>query len=162
VTTRVFCRAQKSRAVRHDTIQFDLNGNQCNEFNRDICTLISTRTRYPTEAERQIIAQKIVAKYPFQKDPKIGSTSTEWVRLSVQINMVLYNMFIQYCKNVNHLGWAILSVWKIEEIKYLTFPAKMTTQKLLCTHTAEKFPVDYRSQQSVSKLCIVNYISCYE
>ncbi|XP_028416930.1 uncharacterized protein LOC114541140 [Dendronephthya gigantea] len=56
----------------------NLNGNQRNEFNRDICTLISTHTRYPTEAERQIIAQKIVAKYPFLKDPKICSTSTEW------------------------------------------------------------------------------------
>ena len=61
----------------------NLNGNQRNEFNRDICTLISTHTTYPTETERQIIAQKIVAKYPFLKDPKIGSTSTEWVRLSV-------------------------------------------------------------------------------
>jgi hypothetical protein len=76
----------------------NLNGNQRNELVRDICTLISTHTRYPTEAERQIIAQKVVAKYPFLKDPKIGCTSTEWVRLSVQINMVLYNIFIQYCK----------------------------------------------------------------
>ena len=46
-------------------------------------TEVSVLSFQPIETERQIIAQKIVAKYPFLKDPKIGSTSVEWVRLSV-------------------------------------------------------------------------------
>ena len=53
--------------------------SQRNQLLRDICTLTSTNTRYPTEEERRTIAQKIVEAYPFLKDTKIGNTSTEWV-----------------------------------------------------------------------------------
>lgn len=45
----------------------------------DICTLVSTYTRYPNEAERQIIAQKTVMKFTFLKDPTIEQNSNEWV-----------------------------------------------------------------------------------
>ena len=67
----------------------NLNGSQRNEFIRDICTLITTNTRYPTEPERQMIAQKIVTKYPFLKDPKIGNCSTEWVRIKYIIMYII-------------------------------------------------------------------------
>ena len=70
----------------------NLNGSHRNEFIRDICTLITTNTRYPTEPERQMIALKIVTKYPFLKDPKIGNCSTEWVRIKYII------MYIQCTK----------------------------------------------------------------
>ena len=53
--------------------------SQRNQLLRDICTLTSTNTRYPTEEERRTIVQKIVEAYPFLKDTKIGNTSTEWV-----------------------------------------------------------------------------------
>ncbi len=56
------------------------NASQRNEFVRDICILVSTYTRYPTEAERQLIAQKIFTKFTFLKDPMIGQNSNEWVR----------------------------------------------------------------------------------
>ena len=55
------------------------NVSQRNEFVRDICTLVSTYTRYPTEAERQLIAQRVVTKFMFLKDPTIGQNFNEWV-----------------------------------------------------------------------------------
>lgn len=55
------------------------NASQRNEFVRDICILVATYTRYPTETERQLIAQKIVMKFAFLKDPTIGQNSNEWV-----------------------------------------------------------------------------------
>ena len=55
------------------------NSSQRNEFARDLCTLIATKTRYPTEAERQLIAQKIIQSFPLMKDLPIGNDSNGWV-----------------------------------------------------------------------------------
>ena len=55
------------------------NSSQRNEFVRDLCTLIATKTIYKTEAERQLIAEKIIQTFPFLKDPPIGNNSNEWV-----------------------------------------------------------------------------------
>jgi hypothetical protein len=77
----------------------NFSSNQRNDFNRDICTLISTRTLYPREAERQLIAQKIVGKFPFLKDPILGENSTEWVSeiLSSRKQILKYQMVYLMC-----------------------------------------------------------------
>ena len=90
----------------------NLNGSQRNEFIRDICTLITTNTRYPTEPERQMSALKIVTKYPFLKDPKIGNCSTEWVRIKYII------MYIQCTKlryNSEVLLWVTNHTGQVEK-----------------------------------------------
>jgi hypothetical protein len=74
-----------------------LNPSQRNEFVRDICTLISTNTRYPTENERTAIARQIIDMYPFLKDHKMTDSSCEWVStvhsipsINLQITNVRY------------------------------------------------------------------------
>jgi hypothetical protein len=77
----------------------NFSSNQRNDFNRVICTLISTRTLYPREAERQFIAQKIVGKFPFLKDPILGENSTEWVSkiVSSRKQILKYQMVYLMC-----------------------------------------------------------------
>ena len=55
------------------------NSSQKNEFVRNLCTLIATKTIYKTEAEKQLIGEKIIQTFPFLKDPPIGNHSNEWV-----------------------------------------------------------------------------------
>ena len=71
----------------------NMNESQRNEFIRDICTLIATNTRYPTEPEKEMIALKIVTKYPFLKDPKIGNCLIEWVRIEY---IIMYKQYTVY------------------------------------------------------------------
>ena len=77
------------------------NASQRNEFVRDLCTLIATKTRYPTEAERQLIAQKIIQTFPFLKDPPIGNyDSNEWVSDLNCGHVIIYVWLSTLYKNI--------------------------------------------------------------
>ena len=54
------------------------NSSKRNEFVRDLCTLIARNTIHKSEAERQLIAEKIIQTFPFLIDPPIGNDSNEW------------------------------------------------------------------------------------
>ena len=73
----IYIHFQYSMNVQMGIEAKSFNASERNEFAHDLCALIATKIRYPTEAERQLIAQKIIQTFPFLKDLPIGNDSNE-------------------------------------------------------------------------------------